>query len=98
MALLLFLLTAAVLLWLAHRLVSPLGCAVGAMLIPLPFLFFGKPLLPGGVYAPVYLPYLTEPLKAMREPLGVAPPQNGVLSDLYAQMIPGRKGGEFAVI
>jgi hypothetical protein len=97
MALILFLVTAAVILWLAHRYVSPMGWGVRAVLILLPFVFCGKALLTGGVYAPVDLPYLTEPLKAMREPLGVAPPQNGVLSDLYAQMIPWRKAVQYAI-
>ena len=70
MSLLLFLLTAAVLLWLAHRFVVPMGWAARVVLILLPFVFCGKALLTGGVYAPVDLPYLTEPLKPMRVPLG----------------------------
>ncbi len=97
MSLLLFLVTAGVLLWLAHRYVVPMGWAARVVLILLPFVFCGKALLTGGVYAPVDLPYLTEPLKPMRAPLGVAAPQNGVLSDLYAQMIPWRKAVQYAV-
>src|SRR5258708_2603341 len=97
MTLLLFLLTAAALLWLAQRYVSPVAWAARVVLILLPFVFCGKALLTGGVYAPVDLPYLTEPLRSMRLPLGVAPPHNGVLSDLYAQMIPWRKAVQYAV-
>src|SRR5258706_8637057 len=33
----------------------------------------------------------------MREPLGVPRPHNGVISDLYAQMIPWRKAVQFAI-
>jgi hypothetical protein len=64
----LYVATAAVLLWLAHRYVMPIGRGVAAVLLLLPFCFVGKALLTGGVYAPVDLPYLTEPLLAMRSP------------------------------
>jgi hypothetical protein len=97
MALLLYLPAAALLLWLAHRYVAPIGRVAMVVLLLLPFVFCGKALLTGGVYAPVDLIYLTEPLKQMREPLGVARPQNGVISDLYAQMIPWRKAVQYAL-
>src|SRR5206468_11053282 len=51
----------------------------------------------GGVYGPVDLPYLTEPLREMREPLGAPRPHNGCISDLYAQLIPWRKPVQFAL-
>jgi hypothetical protein len=60
-------------------------------------LFTGRALLTGGVYAPVDLPYITEPLRDMRGPLGVPRPHNGILSDIYAQMIPWRKAVQFAL-
>src|SRR5436853_1286872 len=60
-------------------------------------LFTGRALLAGGVYAPVDLPYITEPLREMRESLGVPRPHNGILSDIYAQMIPWRKAVQFAL-
>jgi len=97
MALLLYLPVAALLLWLTRRYVSPVGRVAMVVLVLLPFVFCGKALLTGGVYAPVDLPYLTEPLKQMREPLGVPRPHNGVISDLYAQMIPWRKAVQFAI-
>src|SRR5436190_11179245 len=97
MSLLLYLATAALLLYLAHRFVTPLSRGAMLVLVALPFAFVGKALLTGGVFAPVDLPYLTEPLKAMREPLGVPRPHNGVISDLYAQMIPWRKAVQFAL-
>ncbi len=97
MAFLLYAATAAALLWLAHRFVMPLSRASAAILFLLPLCFTGRALLTGGVFAPVDLPYLTEPLREMRVPLGVPPWHNGLLSDLYAQMIPWRKAVQFAL-
>ncbi|PYQ48876.1 MAG: hypothetical protein DMF59_14805, partial [Acidobacteria bacterium] len=97
MSFLLYSATAAVLLWLAHRYVTPLSRATAAILFLLPFCFVGKALLTGGVYAPVDLPYLTEPLREMRGPLGVPEWHNGILSDLYSQMIPWRKAVQYAL-
>src|SRR5947209_2335408 len=97
MAFLLYAATAAALLWLAHRFVTPLRRASTAILFLLPLCFTGRALLTGGVYAPVDLPYITEPLRDMREPLGVPRPHNGIISDLYAQMIPWRKAVQFAL-
>src|SRR5882762_1754401 len=97
MALLLYLPVAALLLWLAQRYVAPLGRVAMFVLVLLPFVFCGKALLTGGVYAPVDLPYLTEPLREMRGPLGIPLPQNGILSDLYSQMIPWRAAVKFAL-
>jgi hypothetical protein len=97
MALLLYLPTAALLLWLARRYVAPIPKGVMVALVFLPFVFCGEALLTGGVYAPVDLPYVTEPLRAMREPLGIAAPHNGTMTDLFAQMIPWRKAVQFAL-
>ncbi len=97
MAFLLYSATAAVLLWLAHKFVLPIGRGTAAILFLLPFCFTGKALLTGAVYAPVDLPYLTEPLRQMRVPLGAPEWHNGILSDLYAQMIPWRKAVQVAL-
>jgi hypothetical protein len=97
MALLLYLPTVALLLWLTRRQVAPLGRGAMLVLVFLPFVFCGKALLTGGVYAPVDLPYATEPLQAMRGPLGVEAPHNGTMTDLSAQMIPWRKAVQFAL-
>ena len=96
MSLALYAITALALLWLADRFVAPLSRRDALLLILLPMVFTGRALLTGGVYAPVDLPYITEPLREMREPLGVPRPHNGILSDLYAQMIPWRKAVQFA--
>jgi hypothetical protein len=97
MAFVLYAATAAALLWLAHRFVMPISRASALILFLLPLCFTGRALLTGGVYGPVDLPYLTEPLREMRVPLGVPVWHNGLLSDLYAQMIPWRKAVQFAL-
>jgi len=90
MSLALYAITATALLWLTHRYITPISRKEAILLAILPMLFTGRALLTGGVYAPVDLPYITEPLRDMREALGVPRPHNGILSDLYAQMIPWR--------
>ena len=97
MSLVLYLITAFALLWLTNRFITPLTRRDALLLTLLPMLFTGRALLTGGVYAPVDLPYITEPLRDMREPLGVPRPHNGILSDLYAQMIPWRKAVQSAL-
>jgi len=97
MSLLLYIAVALLLLWIAHRALMSLTRAAVLVLILLPMCVTGKALLTGGVFGPVDLPYFTEPLRDMRVPLGVAKPHNGMLSDLYAQMIPWRKAVQFAI-
>src|SRR5438876_2506642 len=93
----LYAITALALVWLAARSISPISRRDALLLILLPTVFTGRALLTGGVYAPVELPYLSEPLNEMRVPLGVPPPHTRVFSDLYAQMIPWRKAVQFAL-
>jgi hypothetical protein len=97
MSFLLYITVALLLLWVAHRALMPLSRVAVIALILLPMCVTGKALLTGGVFGPVDLPYVTEPLRDMRVPLGVAKPHNGTLSDLYAQMIPWRKAVQFAI-
>jgi hypothetical protein len=97
MSLLLYLAVALLLLWIAHRALMPLSRTAALVLILLPMCVTGKALLTGGVFGPVDLPYFTEPLRDMRVPLGVPKVHNGMLSDLYAQMIPWRKAVQFAI-
>ncbi|HEV7428011.1 MAG TPA: YfhO family protein [Thermoanaerobaculia bacterium] len=97
MSFLLYLTVALLLLWIAHRALLPLSRIAVIALILLPMCITGKALLTGGVFGPVDLPYFTEPLRDMRVPLGVAKPHNGMLSDLYAQMIPWRKAVQFSI-
>ncbi len=93
----LYLIAASLLLWISHRALVPLSRLAVIALLLLPLCITGKALLTGGVFGPVDLPYFTEPLRAMRVLLGVPQPHNGMLSDLYAQMIPWRKAVQFAL-
>ncbi|HYU26061.1 MAG TPA: YfhO family protein [Thermoanaerobaculia bacterium] len=93
MSLLLYAATAALLLLIVRGRISR-GAAL--VLFLLPFCFVGRALLTDSVYGPVDLPYVTEPLKAMRVPMGMPEIHNGVISDLYAQMIPWRKAVQYA--
>ncbi len=97
MSFLLYVIAASLLLWISHRALVPLSRVAAIALLLLPLCVTGKALLTGGVFGPVDLPYFTEPLRAMRVPLGVPQPHNGMLSDLYAQMIPWRKAVQFAL-
>jgi hypothetical protein len=97
MSFLLYIAVALLLLWIAHRALMPLSRVAVLALILLPMCITGKALLTGGVFGPVDLPYFTEPLRDMRIVLGVPKPHNGMLSDLYAQMIPWRKAVQFAI-
>src|SRR5438874_12702345 len=91
MTLILYLLTAAVLLGIVHVCVTPLTRWVALTLILLPLVFTGRALLTGRVYAPVEMAYMTEPLSAYRSEIGAPLPQNGSLSDITFQMIPWRQ-------
>ena len=93
MSLLLYAATALVLLFFVRRRLSR---AAALVLFLLPFCFVGRALLTDNVYGPVDLPYVTEPLKGMREAMGMPEIHNGVISDLYAQMIPWRKAVQYS--
>jgi hypothetical protein len=97
MSLLLYVATALLLLWIARRALMPVSRGAVIVLMLLPLCMTGRALLTGGVFGPVDLPYFTEPLRDMRVPLGVDKPHNGMLSDLYAQMIPWRKAVQFSL-
>lgn len=91
MSFLLYAVTAAGLLWLCHRSVLPISRTAMALLFLFPLFFAGRALLTDSVYAPIDLPYATEPLLRMREPYGLSGMHNSVLSDISCQMIPWRK-------
>jgi hypothetical protein len=96
MTILLYLLTCAGTLFLAHRYVRPLTRAAALALVLLPLVFTGKALLTGRVYGPVDLPYASEPLSVMKSDYGIEKLHNGILSDLYTQMIPWRRAVQVA--
>ncbi|HEV7571523.1 MAG TPA: YfhO family protein [Thermoanaerobaculia bacterium] len=91
MTLILYLLTAAMLLGIAHAHVTRLTRWVALALLLIPLVFTGRALLTGRVYAPVELAYTTEPLNAYRAEVAAPLPQNGMLSDIAFQMIPWRQ-------
>ena len=90
MPLLLYLLTAATLLWAAHRFVRPLTRMAAVLLVLIPFAFCGFALLTSRVYAPVDLPYETEPLRALKGEYGVENVSTGMHTDVYTEFIPWR--------
>ncbi len=90
MTFLLYLATALLMLWLAHRWVTPLSRAASIVLLLMPLCFTGRALLMGRVFAPVDLPYATEPLNYMRGEFGIGDSHNGILNDVATQMIPYR--------
>src|SRR5229473_4553446 len=90
MTVVLYLLTAAALLFLAHACVTRLTRGAALALLLLPLVFTGRALLTGHLYAPVELAYTTEPLYAYAAEAGVPAPQNRMLSDITFQMIPWR--------
>jgi hypothetical protein len=97
MTLLLYLLTAAVLLGIVHAQVTPLTRWAALVLLLLPLVFTGGALLTGRVYSPVELAYTTEPLNAYRAEAGAPLPRNGALSDITFQMMPWRQALRQAV-
>jgi hypothetical protein len=86
--LLMYFLTAAAAALLAHRRVRRFSLGAGAALVLLPLCFTGRALFTGAVYAPIELPFSWQPLRAMRDPLGVPAPHNGLLSDVYCLNMP----------
>ena len=90
MALVLYLLTAALLLGLAHRCVRPLSRGTALLLVLIPFAFCGFALLTNRVYAPVDLPYETEPLRALKGEYGITSVSTGMHTDVYTEFIPWR--------
>jgi hypothetical protein len=61
------------------------------ILLLLPLVFTGRAVFTGSVYAPIELPYMTQPLSDHRAELHVPPPHNSALVDIAFQMIPWRE-------
>jgi len=93
----LYLTTAIALLYAVHRWVSPLRRLPAVVLLILPVMFTGKALLVDGLYGPFHLPYDVPPLLYERAQQGVGPAYNGMISDLYTQIIPYRKAVRDAI-
>lgn len=71
--------------------------AAAIVLILLPLCFTGRALLTGRVYAPIDLPFMSEPLNAYAAEFNVPKVHNGTLSDLYCQIIPWRSAVRTAI-
>jgi hypothetical protein len=97
MPLLLYLITAAILLGVTHVWITRLSRAAALVLLLLPLLFTGRALLTGRLYAPVELAYTTEPLSSWRAELHVPGSQNPMLSDITFQLIPWRQAVRNAI-
>jgi hypothetical protein len=88
---LLYVTTAAVLLALAHRYVTPLTRGSALALVLLPLCFTGRAVLTDRIYAPVEMAYIAQPLSDHAPALGVPGPHNPTLSDIAFQMLPWRE-------
>src|SRR5881392_1157433 len=86
-AAILYFMTAVVYLALARRVV-PLSLRAAAVLLALPLVLAGPALLTGRVYAPIDLPYTSEPLASMAHAAGITHITNASPSDVYAQFLP----------
>lgn len=96
-AILLYLATTIALIAAWRRFVQPMSRTAAILLVLLPLCFAGRALLLGRVYAPVDLPFMSEPLNAYAAELGVSKAHNGTLSDLYCQIIPWRSAVRTAI-
>ena len=54
-----------------HRLLAPLSRRAALLLLLLPLLFTGPALLTGRVYAPIDLPFMADPMKAIAAEHGI---------------------------
>jgi hypothetical protein len=96
-AILLYLATTVAVIALWRRFVQPISRAAALVLILLPMCFTGRALLTGRVYAPIDLPFMSEPLNAYAAEFNVPKVHNGTLSDLYCQIIPWRSAVRTAI-
>jgi hypothetical protein len=96
MASLLYLLTGVVVLAAARR-ITPVSWRSGAFLLALPLVLTGRALLTGGVFAPIDLTYMAEPLTSLSAQAGVTHVMNPGLSDVTWQFIPWKAAVRFAL-
>ena len=89
--------TAALLLWAASRLVSPIPRRIALALAVAPWLFTGRATLTGGIYAPIDILYEAHPYAALRQELGIRGEAPG-LTDVVYQEIPWREAARRAIL
>ena len=89
--------TAAALLWLAHRFVRPFRRGVALVIGLTPLLFTGRATLTGAIYAPLDIVYDAQPFQAIRGAMAIGPDRTRLLGDVVFQEIPWRKAVRAAV-
>ncbi|HTY43585.1 MAG TPA: YfhO family protein [Thermoanaerobaculia bacterium] len=89
--------TAAAAIAIAHRFVARLDRRVALLLALLPLLFTGPALVTGRAYAPLDILYDTAPLSTHRAALGVGPVRSPSLGDVVYQHLPWRAAVRRAV-
>lgn len=97
MALALYVVVAAAILFFWSRRIVAISLGFAIALLLLPLTFTGRALLTNRVYAPIDLPFQYEPLRSHAAQFGVATPHTIGLSDLHAQMIPWQKAFRHAL-
>ncbi len=95
-ALPLYLVTAAAALLAVDRWLRPMSRQAALLLALLPFCLMGKALVLGRVYAPIDLPFGTQPLRAAVGDYEIGTRHAGILSDLWDQTIPWHKAVRYA--
>ena len=91
MAFLLYVATAALLLWLTHRLVRPVSWAAVLVLCVLPLGLVGKALITDGVYGPVDFLYEDAPFEELHPEIAANPPRNASATDVFSEFFPWRE-------
>ena len=87
-ALLLYLAVTGATVYVWSRFVQPVTRAAAIVAVLLPLCFTGRALLTGRVYAPIDLPFMSEPLHSHRGDFGIGEAHNPMLSDLEQMIIP----------
>jgi Bacterial membrane protein YfhO len=90
-AFVLYAITAAAILFLAHRFVRRLSLAAAIVIAVIPLGIVGYALVTDSVYGPIDYPYQAEPLKALKPLYGIGHAHNVTATDIYAQFIPWRR-------
>ena len=87
-AVVLYFVTVAAIVALWHWQVRRISPAAAAAVALLPLSVTGRALLTGRVYGPIDLPFMSEPMHSIGPKYGITGVHNGLISDVYAQLIP----------
>ncbi|HXI12301.1 MAG TPA: YfhO family protein [Thermoanaerobaculia bacterium] len=97
MALLLYLLTAVLLLFVVSRYCVAMTRRAMLILVLMPFCFTGYALVTARSLAPVDIAYQADPFKPLAATAAVSSVRSGALSDIYSQMIPWRAAVRYSL-